>query len=170
MTETALWLIKALHVATIALWAGGLLTLPFLLVQRRRVAGEALHRLHAMTRFFYTALVSPAAFLAIGSGTALIFLQATYVEWFSAKMAFVGLLVVLHVVIGLEVVAVFTHERDFGRLGATLLTVGQLVAILPILWFVLAKPDLDAAAFRPDLFEPGALGRWLEPLTVWAKP
>ena len=103
MTETVLWLTKFLHLATISLWAAGLLTLPFLITQRRLVEGEALHRLHAMTRLLYTGLVSPAAFIAIGSGIALIFLQATYVEWFSAKMVFVGLLVGLHIVTGLSV-------------------------------------------------------------------
>lgn len=168
--ETVLWLTKSVHVAAIALWASGLLTLPFLLAQRQSLRGEALHRLHALTRFVYTALVSPAAFVAIGSGIALIFLQATYVEWFSAKMAFVGLLVILHVVTGLGIVKVFTHERPFGRLGAVVLTTGKLAAILPILWLVLAKPDLDAAALHPDLFQPGGLARLLEPLIAWATP
>ena len=46
-------------------------------------------------------LTSPAAFVAIASGTALIFLQATFVEWFSLKMVLVGIMAMLHVVAGL---------------------------------------------------------------------
>ena len=49
-----------------------------------------------MTRFVYVEMTSPAAFIAIGSGTALIFLQATFQEWFSLKMVLVGTLVMLH--------------------------------------------------------------------------
>ncbi len=170
MSETALWLVKAVHVATISLWAAGLLTLPFLLAQRSAVGGAALHRLHALTRFLYVALVSPAAFVAILSGTTLIFLQATYVEWFSAKLAFVGLMVVLHIVTGLAVVRVFARDRGLGAFGTTGLTLGQLAAIGPILWLVLDKPALDSAAIGPELFAPGSLARLLGPLTAWATP
>ncbi|MFW5833199.1 MAG: CopD family protein [Pseudomonadota bacterium] len=168
--DVALWLVKAVHVAAIALWAGGLLALPFVLAQRRGLRAEPLHRLHALTRFFYTALISPAAFVAIASGIVLVFLRATYVEWSSAKLAFVGLLVVLHAAIGLAIVKVFTHERRFGTTAATLFTTAELAAILPILWLVLAKPEFDATTLRPDLFAPGGLARLLEPLTAWATP
>lgn len=170
MSETALWLVKAVHVATISLWAAGLLTLPFLLSQRRAVAGAALHRLHALTRFLYVKLVSPAAFVAILSGTALIFLQATFVEWFSAKLVFVGLMVVLHIVTGLAVVRVFTRAHGLGAVSATALTLGQLAAIGPILWLVLDKPMLDSTAIGPALFTPGGLARLLGPLTASETP
>ena len=60
-----------------------------------------LDRLHRITRFVYVGMTSPAAFVAIGSGTALIFLQATFQEWFSLKMVLVGAMVMLHVVAGL---------------------------------------------------------------------
>ncbi|TVQ34362.1 MAG: hypothetical protein EA356_10685 [Geminicoccaceae bacterium] len=161
---------KAVHVAAIALWAGGLLALPFLLAQRTGLEGAPLHRLHALTRFFYTALISPAAFVAIATGIALLFVQATYVEWFSAKLGFVGLLVGLHAAIGLSIVKVFTHERRFGKVAASFFTTAQLTAIPPILWLVLAKPDLDAEALFPDLFAPGNLAHLLKPLTAWVTP
>jgi len=45
--------------------------------------------------------------VAVGSGTALIFLQATYEEWFSIKMVLVGIMAMLHVVAGLVVHVLF---------------------------------------------------------------
>ena len=95
-------LLKFVHLAAIAVWSGGLIVLPFLFWQRRTFAlGQELDRLHRMTRFVYVGMASPAAFIAIGSGTALIFLQATFQEWFSIKMVLVGAMVMLHVVAGL---------------------------------------------------------------------
>ena len=83
--------LKFVHLAAIAIWSGGLLVLPFLFWQRRALAaGPELDRLHRITRFVYVEMTSPAAFIAIGSGTALIFLQATFQEWFSLKMVLVG--------------------------------------------------------------------------------
>jgi uncharacterized membrane protein len=95
-------LLKFVHLAAIALWSGGLIALPFLFWQRRALApGLDLDRLHRVARLVYVELTSPAAFIAIGSGTALIFLQATFQEWFSLKMLLVGIMAMLHVLAGL---------------------------------------------------------------------
>ena len=56
-------------------------------------------------------MTSPAAFVAIGSGTGLIFVQATFQEWFSLKMVLVGAMVMLHVVAGLVLVHLFAARR-----------------------------------------------------------
>jgi protoporphyrinogen IX oxidase len=46
--------LKFVHLATIALWSGGLLVLPFLFWQRQPLAaGPELERLHRVTRFVY---------------------------------------------------------------------------------------------------------------------
>ncbi len=71
--------LKFVHLATIAVWSGGLLVLPLLFWQRRLVTNiDELESLHRVTRFVYVVMTSPAAFVAIGSGTALIFLQTTF--------------------------------------------------------------------------------------------
>ena len=89
--------------------------LPFLFWQRRLLAtGPELDRLHRVTRFVYVVMTSPAAFVAIGSGTALIFLQSTFREWFSLKMVLVGAMVMLHVLAGLMAVRVFAPDGRFG--------------------------------------------------------
>ena len=79
-------LLKFVHVGAIALWAGGLLVLPLLLARRARLAShDAVQGLHALTRRLVLWFMSPGAFVAVGTGTALIFLRPTQAPWFSAS-------------------------------------------------------------------------------------
>lgn len=152
--------LKFAHLAAIALWSAGLIVLPFLFWQRRTLAaGPDLDRLHRMTRYVYVGVTSPAAFIAIGTGTALIFLQSTFQEWFSLKMALVGGMVMLHVVAGLVLVRLFAPSGRFSLPAGVALTGGYLVLISAIIWIVLAKPHIDSNDFAPGLFKPGALGQ-----------
>ncbi len=155
-------LLKFIHLAAIAVWSGGLIVLPFLFLQRRTLStGPELDRLHRITRLVYVELTSPAAFVAIASGTALIFLQATFVEWFSVKMVLVGIMAMLHVVAGLVLHQLFLPDGRLGRLSAIALMSAYVVLIVAIIWVVLAKPNFDSTLFAPHLFEPGGLARWL---------
>ena len=79
--------LKFVHLAAIAIWSGGLIVvaLPVLAAPDARRRGWISTGCTASTRFVYVELTSPAAFVAIGSGTALIFLQATFQEWFSRE-------------------------------------------------------------------------------------
>ena len=150
--------LKSVHIATIALWSGGLIILPFLFWQRRPLAaGLELDRQHRVTRFVYVKTTSPAAFVAIGSGTALIFLQGTSQEWFSLKMLFVGGMVMLHIVAGLVTTHLFAPDGRLGSASCIALTGAYLVLIIAIIWVVLAKPTIDSNQFATDLFAPGAL-------------
>ncbi len=150
--------LKFVHLAAIAVWSGGLLVLPFLFWQRATVAaGPDLDRLHRLTRFVYVGMTSPAAVIAIGSGTALIFLQATFQEWFSLKMVLVGGMVMLHVVAGLVLAHLFLPDGRFGLFPHVALTSAYLVLMSAIIWIVLAKPHIDSSQFAPGLFEPGKL-------------
>jgi uncharacterized membrane protein len=154
--------LKFVHLGAIALWSGGLIALPFLFWQRRTLApGLDLDRLHRITRLVYVELASPAAFVAIASGTALIFLQATFAEWFSLKMVLVGIMSMLHVVAGLVLMQLFLPRGKFGRLSYVALMSAYVVVIAAILWIVLAKPHIDSNQIAVRLFEPGGLGRWV---------
>lgn len=154
--------LKFVHIATIAVWAGGLIVLPYLFWQRRLfAAGPELDRLHRVTRFVYVAMTSPAAFVAIGSGTALIFLQSAFREWFTLKMVLVGAMVMLHVLAGLVAMRVFAPDGRFGSRSCVALTTLYLVLIVAIIWVVLAKPAIDSTQFATELFKPGALAPWL---------
>jgi protoporphyrinogen IX oxidase len=152
--------LKFVHLAAIAIWSGGLLALPFLFWQRRLLeAGPDLDRLHRITRLVYVELTSPAAFIAIASGTALIFLQATFQEWFSLKMVLVGIMAMLHVLAGLVMHQLFSPKGRFGSLSFVALATAYALVITGIIWVVLAKPHIDSNRFAVHLFEPGGLSR-----------
>lgn len=152
--------LKFVHLAAIAIWSAGLVALPFLFWQRRTLTvGPDLDQLHRIARLVYVELTSPAAFIAIASGTALIFLQATFVEWFSLKMLLVGAMAMLHVAAGLVLLHLFSPEGHFGRLSCVALTSAYVVVIVAILWVVLAKPHFDSTLIATHWFEPGALAR-----------
>jgi uncharacterized membrane protein len=110
-TDMLVWMIKFIHVATIAVWASGLVSTPFLLAQRRRYDDGTVHRLHRLVRTLHVQIVSPAAFAAVASGIALIFLRDIYFVWFTTKLYFVALLVSCHVGVGLLIASTFEPGR-----------------------------------------------------------
>lgn len=164
MTE----LLKALHISAIAMWSAGLLCLPSLYVQRRHVVDDALHRLQKMVRYAYIAIVSPCAFVAVATGTALIFTESTYQPWFAVKLGFVGVMSFLHVLTGLVVIRLFREGARYPAWRFVTATVITGVTITAILWTVLAKPDMPG--LPTGLFRPGALGEALAPLNPWTTP
>lgn len=165
-----IWMVKLLHLTTISIWAGGLVALPFVLSQRRDLTGEPLHRLHRVARALYVSILSPAAFVAIASGTALVFLRDTFLEWFSIKLVFVGLLAVLHVYSGLLILRVFDAQGVFARAGAVLLTMATLATVSGVLVIALWKPQINASALAPELFRPAGLSDILAPAIAWVWP
>lgn len=154
-------LVKFLHIVAIALWSGGLICLPFLYLQRKRLGGDALHRLHNFTRFFYVALVSPAAFVAVGSGIALIFLQQTFEAWFSVKLALVAAMVIIHVTSGALILRLFEPEQNYPLWRFLVVTALTTTVISLILFVVLGKPQWTTSGQVESLFAPGALGDML---------
>lgn len=161
---------KFVHVAAIAIWIAGLVCLPGLYVQRARVSNDdTLFRLQAMVRYAYIVIISPAAFVAIASGTALIFLRQTFEAWFSVKLGLVGLLVLIHVLTGLVVIRLFREGETYPVWRFVAVTVLTSVVALAILAVVLAKP-LIPDLLPAGLFAPGALSDMLAPLNPWATP
>ena len=161
--------LKFLHILAIAAWSGGLLCLPFLYAQRRRLGGDALFRLHNFTRFFYVALVSPAAFVAIASGTVLIFLQSTFEVWFSLKLALVGAMVMIHVLSGLVILRLFEPGQSYPGWRVVVVPAVTLCVIGGILVMVLGKPEFGRFGPLEDFFAPGALGHMLGGVIAWWK-
>lgn len=154
------WL-KFLHVAAISLWSAGLICLPGLYVQRTRVpGGEALHRLHALVRFVYVGAMSPAAFVAVASGTGLIFLQQTWAPWFGAKLFCVGMMVVIHVLTGLVVIRLFDEGETYPAWRFLAVTAVTAATVSAVLFLVLAKPVVPVL-YPERMREPGSLGRLL---------
>ncbi|MGN6487692.1 MAG: CopD family protein [Devosia sp.] len=162
------WL-KFVHLAAIALWSAGLLTLPFLYRQRRGLAGEPLHRLHNFTRFFYVRLVSPGAFVAIATGTVLIFFQGTYDLWFAGKLFFVGVMAGLHLLAGMTILKLFEPGERYPLWRFALTAPLALIAIGGVLVLVLGKPRIELPGELAALLAPGALSRLVLPLIGAAK-
>jgi putative membrane protein len=162
-------LLKIVHVVGIATWSAGLLVMPFLFLQRRDLEGYRLHDLHNFTRFLYITFASPGAYLAVASGITLIFLQATFVPWFSIKLALVAMLVVIHLLVGLAIMRLFEPEQSYPRLRAIAVSIVTIGIIGAILATVLGKPDIAGHAAVEDFFAPGALAEMLSGITAWWK-
>lgn len=151
------WL-KALHVSALVIWCGGILVLPILFAHRPAVAGRPeLWRLQALIRFAYTVLISPAAFVAVVSGTALVFLREVFTAWFAAKLLAVGLLTILHIRFGYVILGLFDDGARYQAWRMWLSISAGAVVVAAILWLVLAKPDFDLTALPGWLLRPGCL-------------
>jgi len=158
----AVWL-KALHIAALALWGGGLLALPGLVARESRSpAGDggqidAVWQ-HRVSRFAYDVIVSPAALVAIGSGTALIFVTRPLEGWLFLKLAAVGGLVIVHMAVGRCVDQLEGQGFHPTRRLATALSIAAILFISLVLWLVLQKPVIPEGLFPGWLLErPDAL-------------
>ncbi|MCH8488715.1 MAG: CopD family protein [Oceanicaulis sp.] len=132
--------LKIVHIAAIAVWAGGLVALPALLLRNDEMSGRAaVVSLHHFSRFAHDALISPAAVLAIASGTALIFFVAAD-HWLFLKLVAVAGMVGVHMLIA---GALDQLEESVVRLAPwnrTVLTIAASLFILAVLALVLGRP------------------------------
>lgn len=150
MDLLAAWMpwIKFVHLSALLVWCACLLALPSLLALFPVTQGKvSRRRLRAATRFVYIALASPAAVVAVVSGTALIHLMQVYAPWFFAKLTLVAAMVLFHASCG-KLVLVLRQQPRFWSPGL-LLAMGTLplALILGVLWLVLAQPALELPAF-----------------------
>lgn len=160
-------ILKVIHIAAVSLWAGGVLGLPMLGLRRAR-ALPTTGRVQSeeMMRFAYTVVVSPAAFIAIASGIALIFLRDVFTSWFSLKLALVGGLVLVHTMVGLAIIRIPQRGRRYQALRMAIFFALGLPLVGGILYLVLAKPDLDSLLLPDMLGHPGGLRRAVERLIL----
>lgn len=159
--------LKLVHIAAIAVWCAGLISLPSLYIQRKSLSGPALHRLQRIVRAAYIVLVSPCAFVAVASGTALIFTEGVYQAWFAAKLAFVGVLAFVHVMTGLVIIRLFNEGESYHPARFVTVTCLTSVLVVAILWLVLAKPAVPD--LHDDWFRPGGLRDIVAPFNPWAR-
>lgn len=147
--------LKALHLAMLLFWCGGLFALPVMLARHDPAIGQADYaRIRRATHYAYTFCITPAAVLAIASGTGLIFLREVFVTWMFAKLVLVATLVGFHVWIGYVLVAVAEREGAHRAPRPALPLLLLLAAVLAILTVVLAKPELGEIPMPGWLTEP----------------
>lgn len=147
-----LTILKALHIAALILWCAGLLTLPLMLAKHKLGEGQADYtRLRLLTHDSYTMIVTPAAVLAITAGTALIYWRSVFDLWMFAKLVAVGLLVVLHTLIGHTVALMSEHRGEYAPPSPYPLIAASIGIMLVVLLLVLGKPAM-----------PDVIPAWLE--------
>ena len=139
--------VKFLHIAALAIWCAGLVSLPLLLAKHDRDDEQADYtRLRLLTHKAYVMIVTPAAVITIALGTALIFLRGVFVPWMFAKLVAVGVLVILHAWIGH--ITLIEGERqgnyDPPRYFSSIALSITAAATLTILALVLGKPQLGS--------------------------
>lgn len=140
-------LTKAVHVAGLSVWCAGLIALPILLqIQGRSPLvqtqpGFAAFRL--LSHRVYTRLVTPAAVIAIASGTGLILLEGLREIWLMAKLGTVAGMVLIHAWFG-HLISRTGEGAGHYRPPSPLPALAALLGLMSLtLWLVLAKPDLS---------------------------
>lgn len=166
-----LWL-KFLHIAAVCVWMAGLVSLPGLYVKRASTGqSERLYGLQRTVRFTFLQLMSPAAFVAIATGAALIFATEAFQPWLSAKLALVAVLALIHVLTGLVIIRLFEDGEVYPVWRFVTVTAITLALIVAVLALVLAKPEIDWRGLVPAvLAEPGGLRRLVEEFIPWMIP
>ncbi|WP_296272470.1 CopD family protein [Pseudomonas sp. UBA6323] len=134
-------LLKLLHFMALIGWCGALLYLPAMIAAGTRSSDDLFYRDHGqLTRTIFNLIATPAALLAIGSGTALFLRDSIFDAWLIAKLTTVAGMVLCHALCGVLILRI---ERVTDRaLRRDCLLIGLLLAFLisATLWLVLAKP------------------------------
>ena len=152
-------LLKFLHISGVLIWVAGLFYLAALLQRHRHVRDrQDFARIRMSSRFAYMGLVSPAAFVAVGAGGALIFVADALHPWMFLKLVAVGVLVVAHMQYGHVLAHLADEEAEGPTMRLRLIAGGIAVAAVAALALVLGKPAI-ALAFPDWLTQPGQLQR-----------
>ncbi len=137
------WL-KLLHMGAVIVWCGALLYLPALIAAvatpAPSAAGDVQPRGPLLPRRVFVGLATPAALLAIVSGTLIFVSQGLLAPWLMFKLAGVGLLVLGHGVCGVLVLRTERGQHGGVRLACHLVLVLTVSCLLGIAWLVLRKP------------------------------
>lgn len=154
--------IKAAHIVALCVWCAGLLILPSIYYRRDVLRGPELHDLHRFARVVFINITSPAAFVTVIAGTALIFLRDVFTVWMALKLVAVGALVIVHLRMGHVILSLYNPGRIYARWRQVVTTVATLSAITAILWLVLAKPVIERDLAPVWMRQPGGLQSLLE--------
>jgi uncharacterized membrane protein len=134
-------LLKLLHFMALIGWCGALLYLPALIAAGTRSRDTLFYRDHMhLTRLVFNLVATPAALLAIGSGT-LLFLRAGLVDaWLIVKLSMVSGMVLCHALCGVLILRVQRDPRPSVSRACGLIGAAAATLIALTLWLVLAKP------------------------------
>jgi putative membrane protein len=143
-------LFKALHIIGLVVWCAGLIALPIIIQAYGRPASvrtqSGYSEFRLLTHRAYVELVTPAAVIAVGAGTVLIFMEEIRDPWMMAKLAAVAGMAICHAWIG-HMVSMTGERNGTYRLPSPIPVLCGAVGLMGmVLWLVLAKPDLAPLA------------------------
>nr|WP_100547883.1 MULTISPECIES: CopD family protein [unclassified Pseudomonas] len=134
-------LLKLLHFMALIGWCGALLYLPAMIAAGTRSSDEMFYRDHAhLTRTVFNLIATPAALLAIGSGTALFLRESIFDPWLIVKLTTVAGMVLCHALCGVLILRIERAAEPALRRDCLLIAVLLSALIGATLWLVLAKP------------------------------
>ena len=152
-----LWL-KFLHIAGVCIWIAGLLYLAAMLLDHRNVRDQQdFARIRMGSRFVYMGLVSPAAFIAVGAGGALLFVADALHPWMFLKLGVIAVLVFAHINYGYVLTHLADEEAEGPAVRIYLIAGAVALSAGTILWLVLAKPDVSSRIWPGWISEPGLM-------------
>lgn len=140
-----LWFLM-LHIMALVVWCASLLYLPALIagIHTARIEiVEPYSKYGSVARFVFTHIATPAALIAIISGTIVFLLNRTIEVWLIVKLTLVTGLVVGHTLAGL--LLLHTQDRNSKpiRRWCLILSGALCVLMAAIIWVVLAKPAAE---------------------------
>lgn len=137
-----LWFLL-LHIVALITWCASLLYLPALIAgihtEQIQIV-EPRHKYGSVARFVFTHITTPAALVAIISGTLVFLFNRTIEVWLIAKLTLVTGLVVGHTLAGLLLLHTQVRNTKPVRRWCWMLSGVLCVLMLAIIWVVLAKP------------------------------
>ncbi|WKC36752.1 CopD family protein [Ectopseudomonas chengduensis] len=134
-------LLKLLHFMALIGWCGALLYLPAMIAAGTRSSDELFYRDHAhLTRTVFNLIATPAALLAIGSGTALFLRESIFDPWLIVKLTTVAGMVLCHALCGVLILRIERAAEPALRRDCLLIALLLSALIGATLWLVLAKP------------------------------
>nr|WP_059392017.1 CopD family protein [Pseudomonas toyotomiensis] len=134
-------LLKLLHFMALICWCGVLLYLPAMIAAGTRSSDELFYRDHAhLTRTVFNLIATPAALLAIGSGTALFLRESIFDPWLILKLTTVAGMVLCHALCGVLILRIERAAEPALRRDCLLIALLLSALIGATLWLVLAKP------------------------------
>lgn len=136
----------SLHIMALVFWCGGLLLLPVLIRGLHKEGDPVLRPAElaagrmAMPRFVFTCIATPAALLAIASGTAVFLLNNTLEVWLLLKLTLVAAIVVAHTLCGWLLLKAPGLSARRLLWSTTALLAAFVLLMTAVLWTVLSKP------------------------------
>ena len=135
-----------LHIAALILWCASLLYLPALIagIHTEKIEiVEPAHKYGSVARFVFTSIATPAALVAIMSGTVVFLFNRTVEVWLVAKLTLVTGLVVAHAFAGLLLLHTQDRSTKPVRRWCWMLSGAIGTLAVSIIWVVLAKPAAE---------------------------